>query len=63
MCGTLNAILSVLPKLSAVLTLPAGTIDAIIGANFAFLVSSSSAALSPGAIAIDILSFNLLSFL
>ena len=55
MCGTLNAILSVLPKLSAVLTLPADTIDASIGANFAFLVSSFSAALSSGAITIDIL--------
>ena len=53
MCGALNAILSVLPKLSAVLTLPAGTIDASIGANFAVLVSSFSAALSSGAITID----------
>ena len=53
MCGTLNTILNVLPKLSAVPTLPTGTIDASIGANFAVLVSSFSAALSSGAITID----------
>merc|ERR1712155_224482 len=53
MSGTLNTILNVLPKLSAVPTLPAGTIDASIGANFAVLVSSFSAALSSGAITID----------
>jgi len=53
--SVLNAIISVLTKISTILSLSSGSVDANTAANFALDVSTFSAALSSGFITIDIL--------
>ena len=53
--SVLNAVISVLTKISTILSLSSGSVDANTAANFALDVSTFSAALSSGFITIDIL--------